>query len=384
MLHNDDDDPQYVFESMNSKGKDLGAADLIRNYMLMKLSPREQEKLHEEYWRPIEKNLNVSGYDWLEAFMRDYLVAQKAAGVGQKSTKRIYNEFRRFHKAGKLLVKARLLDMKTHSEYYAQLVSPEKEGSPKLVYALKNWQDLNKEGPTPLMLVLYAGFKNNRFDEDEFVDIIRLIESYVFRRWVLGMPTNVRNDVFNDLISKLNNQQDEFGHDGYFASVEKHFCELGENGPKRFPGDKEFEEHLCEIDIYSKGKSSRHRYVLSKLENYGHEMERVDPDSLTVEHIMPQNLTSEWEEAIGWGDENDKMHKKYVHRLGNLTLTGYNSTLSRKPFAEKRDCEGGFGDSPLWLNQGLANLLVWNIKKIEKRGKTLARRALKVWALPYC
>ena len=274
--------------------------------------------------------------------------------------------------------------MKTHSEYYAQLVSPNKEGSPKLVYALKNWQDLNKEGPTPLMLVLYAGFKNNRFDEDEFVEIIRLIESYVFRRWSLGMPTNVRNDVFNDLINKLNNQQDEFERNGYFASVEKHFCELGDNGPKRFPGDKEFEEHLCEIDIYSKGKSSRHRYVLSKLENYGHEMERVDPDSLTVEHIMPQNLTSEWEEAIGWGDENDKMHKKYVHRLGNLTLTGYNSTLSRKPFAEKRDCEGGFGDSPLWLNQGLANLLVWNIKKIEKRGKTLARRALKVWALPYC
>ena len=228
------------------------------------------------------------------------------------------------------------------------------------------------------MLALYAEYKSGCFDTNQFVHIIRLLESYFFRRQVCDLPQKARHDTFLALIQKIKNN--EIGRNAYLSGISKFFRELG-LGKDRFPRDEEFVEGLLKKDTYSTGKGGYHKYVLSKIENYAHAKERFSPHSLTVEHIMPQQLTPEWKRDLG--KEHAKIHKDYLHKLGNLTSTGYNPELGQLTFIEKRDLPGkGFKASPLWLNQPLKKLKAWGKKQIEAREKYLAERATKVWGLP--
>ena len=365
-----DDDPQHVFESMNSKGKPLSASDLARNFILMKRTRQEQEELHGKYWHHMEANLRFKEDDLLEPFLRDYLLYKKAGSLS-KDTRLIYKEFQKRYKDSKCSEEQFLNDLLTHSASYASFIFPGKIQHAKLSRAFEDWRLFPREPSTPLMMALYACFRDECFDATEFCRIIRLIETFSFRRWVCGLPPNARSAVFMDLIDKINNRA-EFKN-GYFAGLVEYFLAQGDN--RRFPVNEEFKDDLLGINmggVYC-------RYVLDKLENYGRK-EKIDLDSedISIEHIMPQKLNAPWKKELG--AEHKEVHLRFLNKIGNLTLTGHNSKLSNKPFLVKK--EKGFKNSPLRLNEYVRQAEKWTKEEIEERGKLLAERAVEVWAMP--
>ena len=381
-LSHTDDDPQYIFESMNSKGKPLSVSDLARNYMLMKLDSEEQEVLYKRYWLQMEDNLRCEENDYTELFLRDYLIAKIGEGVG-KETKRIYekfkehyNKFKEHYNEGGLAAEKFLQELLKYSDFYSRLACPGKESNDKLSLAFNDWRGFSMAAQMPLMLALYASFADKCFSDQEFVRIVRMIESYVFRRWACNLPPNSRNMLFLSLIKQINSK--EFADNSYFASIAQCLRAHGEDSKKRFPGDDEFASLLIGIDIYGDRQGSC-RYVLRKLEN-SDPRERRDLDKLTIEHVMPQSLTSKWRKELGKNHED--VYSRFLHKLGNLTLTGHDPELSNKPFLEKRDYPGGYKESRLWLNDYVGEQEKWTQEEIEARGKILAARAVEMWPLP--
>ncbi len=219
----------------------------------------------------------------------------------------------------------------------------------------------------PLLLELYSDYSDGVLSKDDFRCSIALIESYICRRAVCGLGANSLNKVFPSFTKHI--QKDE-----YFKSLEAHFSDLTEK--QRFPNNDEFRNLFITIDFY---KFKKREYFFERLENFERK-ERVYTHEYTIEHIMPQKLTEEWERDLG---ENFKeIHDKYLHTIGNLTLTGYNSEYRNKSFQEKQGMEKGFKNSPLRLNQGLRGLESFGEKEIEKRANDLADLALKIWTYP--
>ena len=216
---------------------------------------------------------------------------------------------------------------------------------------------------------LYDDYKQGVLSKSDFVQIVRLVESYVFRRAVCAIPTNSLNKTFANFSRTLRK-------DRYLESIQAHFLLLPSY--RRFPNDAEFRRELRVRDLYNFRSRS---YWLRRLENHGRK-EPVPVDEYTIEHILPQNenLSPEWRQALG--PDWKQVQETWLHTLGNLTLTGYNSEYSDRPFYEKRDMAGGFRFSPLRLNQGLAQVNVWNEEAIKARANRLAAMALQVWKAP--
>ena len=221
----------------------------------------------------------------------------------------------------------------------------------------------------PFLLELYDDHTQGQFPKEDFVRAVRLVESYVFRRAVCAIPTNSLNKTFATFGRVLQK-------DRYIESIQAHLLTLPSY--RRFPGDDEFKRDLASRDLYN---FSRWSYWLRRLENHDRK-ERVPVDEYTIEHILPQNenLSATWRETLG--PEWQRVQETWLHTLGNLTLTGYNSEYSDRPFGEKRDMQGGFKESPLRLNEGLGALDTWNETTIQIRAKRLAEQAVQVWAPP--
>ena len=219
----------------------------------------------------------------------------------------------------------------------------------------------------PLLLELYHDYADGTLSKPDFVQAVRLIETYVFRRAICSIPTNSLNKTFATFARTLKK-------DRYLESVQAQLLSLPSY--RRFPLDEEFE--LKVRDLYN---FPRRSYWLRRLENYGRK-ERVPVNEYTIEHILPQNekLSGSWQEALG--SDWQSLQKTYLHTLGNLTLTAYNSEYSDRPFAEKRDMPGGFKESPLRLNEGLGALATWGEAAIQARAERLADQAAKVWGAP--
>ena len=205
----------------------------------------------------------------------------------------------------------------------------------------------------PLLLELYDDYAAQRLSRENFIAILRLVESYVFRRLICGIPTNTLNKTFATFSREIDK-------DNYLESVKAAF--LLKDSYRRFPKDAEFWYQFTVKDIYNLRVRN---HLLDKLENHGRK-ERVDVGAYTIEHIMPQNenLSADWQQDLG--EDWQKIQAEYLHTIGNLTLTGYNSELSDRPFKEKRDMLGGFKDSPIRLNRSLANLDHWNEEQINQ------------------
>ncbi len=249
--------------------------------------------------------------------------------------------------------------------YFCQIVF-KKEANKDLNKALGFLVDLEMDVIYPLLLELYSDYSDGVLSKDDFIPIIALIESYICRRAVCGLGTNSLNKVFPSFTKHI--QKDE-----YFKSLEAHFSDLTEK--QRFPNNDEFRNLFITIDFY---KFKKREYFFERLENFDRE-ERVYTREYTTEHIMPKTLT-EWEKDLG--ENFQEIHDKYLHTIGNLTLTGHNSEYSNKSFQEKRDMEKGFKDSPLRLNQGLRDLKPFGEEEIKKRANDLADLALKIWTYP--
>ena len=224
----------------------------------------------------------------------------------------------------------------------------------------------------PFLLEVYDHFENNHLSREDFIIVLKLIESFVFRRLICGIPTHGLNKVFMNFAKRIKG----IDKDHYVESVQAAFLLLDKGA--RFPRDEEFRAAFEVKDVYN--FHSRH-YLFRKLENYVRK-KRVNVDEYTIEHVMPQNkqLSIEWQQELG--SDWKEVQERYLHTIGNLTLTGYNSELSDRPFAEKRSIKGGFAHSPIQLNESLAEQEHWNAGQIEKRAQTLSYLAVKVWPIP--
>lgn len=361
------DNPQLIFESMNSTGKELTQADLIRNYILMGLEHDLQSRLYEEYWRPMELDFGQEAYQtYFDAFMRHYLTV-KTKEIPKIDS--IYEAFKKYHREENLSIESLVADIRAYSKYFCKMALGQEEDK-ELSYAFKDLKELKVDVAYPLLLELYDDYENNHLSKDDFEKAIRLIESYVFRRAVCAIPTNSLNKTFANFTKSIKK-------DRYLESIQATFMLL--TSYKKFPTDSEFKLSLVEKNLYNMQNKS---YWLRRFENFKRK-EKVNLNEYTIEHIMPQNknLSIEWQNTLGenWQD----IQAQWIHTIGNLTLTGYNSEYSDKPFKEKRDMEGGFAKSPLKLNEGLGDIeLIWNEGAIKNRGKRLSNQAIEIWKFP--
>ena len=365
-LSRDKDNPQLIFESMNSTGKDLSQADLIRNFMLMRLDGETQKRLYEDYWRPMELEFGQEAYSsYFDSFMRHYLT-MKTGNIPKIDE--VYEEFKNYFYNSQRDNEEELKELKKYAAYFCAMAL-DKEEDRELKEAFSDLRELKVDVSYPLLLEIYNDYKIDILSKNDFIEIIKLIESYVFRRAVCGIPTNSLNKTFASFGKSIKKEK-------YLESVKAHFNNM--TSYRRFPNDEEFVTELKFRDLYNFRSRS---YWLRRLENHDRK-ERVNVSEYTIEHILPQNnnLNQDWRQALGpnW----EKIQQKYVHTIGNLTLTGYNSEYSDKFFTDKRDMKGGFRESPLKLNKGLANLDTWNEETILQRAENLAKEALEVWQYP--
>ena len=365
-LSREHDNPQLIFESMNSTGLDLSQADLIRNYVLMGLEPDHQERLYNEYWRPMELAFGQEAYTkHFDAFMRHYLTF-KTGDIPKIS--QVYEAFKIYAQSGEHApIDSLLADLHEFANYYCA-VALGNEGERRLASAFRDLRDLKVDVAYPLLLELYDDYSNSKLSLDDFVEAVRYIESYVFRRLVCSIPTNSHNMTFATFGRSLDKSR-------YLESMLVHFQRLPSY--RRFPNDEEFSREIKVRNLYN----NRTSFWLRRLENYDRK-EPVLVDEYTVEHILPQNenLSVAWRDALG--EEWQRVQETWLHTLGNLTLTGYNTEYRDRPFAEKRDMKGGFRESPLRMNENLGELDTWNEDTICARAKRLTNKALKVWKAP--
>lgn len=370
-LDREQDNPQLIFESMNSTGKELSQADLIRNYILMGLEPTHQTHLYEQYWRPMELAFGQQAYsDYFDSFMRHYLTVKtrEIPKIGE-----VYEMFKEYsmqpavvNKGFEELVK----DIKNHAMYFCNFVLG-KEKDEDLKLAFKDLRELKVDVAYPLLLELYSDFSQGLLTHDEFLSAVRIIESYVFRRTICEIPTNSMNKTFARMGMGLRK-------DRYIESLMASFLLLPSY--RRFPGDDEFHRKIQTKDVYNFRSKS---YWLRRMENFGRK-ERVLVDDYTIEHIMPQadnkaeKLPEVW--RIELGDEWERVWETYRHTLGNLTLTAYNSEYSNHAFQEKCNHPYGFKFSPLKMNEGIVAEKQWNEAAIQRRAKKLADKATLIWS----
>lgn len=366
-LNREHDNPQLIFESLNSTGLELSQADLIRNYILMGLEPQEQNELYQDFWHAMEKSFGQTAYiTYFDRFMRDYLTLEmgKIPKIDE-----VYQEFKGYaHTKPEMTIREVVEDIYKFSKYFVNMAL-EKETDKELKEIFQDINALKVDVAYPLLLELYDEYTDGKLEKSGFIEILRLIESYVFRRAVCGIPTNSLNKTFATFSRELDKEN-------YLESFRTALAM--KDSYRRFPNDNEFKQAMMVKDLYN---FRSRNYWLRRLENHERK-EKISVDDYTIEHIMPQNenLSEAWKRDLGekWKD----IHSRYLHTLGNLTLTGYNSELSDKPFLEKRDIEGGFADSPLRLNKGLGQLDKWDENEITKRVERLAELASKVWSYP--
>ncbi len=354
------DDPQLIFESMNSKGMELTQTDLIGNYIIMETEIEKREGFYNKYWRAMEEDFKQNK-KLLDRFVRHYLTI-KTREI--PNINKVYAALKDYRQKEGIGIEDLLKDLQKYCGYFCRIVF-KKETDKDLNKALGFLVDLEMDVIYPLLLELYSDYNDGVLSKADFIPIIALIESYICRRAVCGLGTNSLNKVFPSFTKHIQKDQ-------YFKSLEAHFGYLTEK--QRFPNNDEFKDCFITIDFY---RFKKNKYFFERLEKFGTN-EPVNTQECTIEHIMPQKLTEEWERDLG---ENFKeIHNKYLHTIGNLTLTGYNTEYSNKSFQEKRDMKKGFKDSPLRLNKDLKD--DFGEEKIKKRANDLADLALKIWTYP--
>lgn len=368
-LNRGQDNPQLIFESMNSTGKELSQADLIRNFVLMGLETGLQTRLYEQFWRPMEVDFGQEAYtSSFDSFMRHYLTVKTGA---IPRIDQVYSAFKAHARASNIDqtgVEALIKDVREFAGYFCAMelrAEPDKD----LSEAFQDLRELRVDVAYPFLLELYHDYRCGVLSKAEFLTTARLVESYVFRRAICAIPTNSLNKTFATFGKSLKK-------DRYAESIFANFLTLPSY--RRFPSDEEFQKEIQKRDLYH---FPRAKYWLRRLENHKRK-ESVSVGEYTIEHILPQGspLPVQWQSALG--DDWERIWSSRCHTLGNLTLTGYNSEYSNRPFPEKRDMEGGFKESPLHLNAGLGALELWNEAAIDARAERLAGQAVKVWSSP--
>jgi uncharacterized protein with ParB-like and HNH nuclease domain/predicted transport protein len=365
-LERDHDNPQLIFESLNSTGLDLSQADLIRNYVLMGLPSKQQYEIYTKSWHPLEQLFPADQPELFDRFVRDYLTMKS----GQiPKIDQVYESFKAFARGADEGIDTVVANVYHHAKHWVKLAFGRADDQP-LRAAISEINQLKVDVTFPFLMEALDDYEQQTISHDEVLKVFGLVESYVFRRAIAGLPTNTLNKTFAALAREIDK-------DSYLESLQA--AVLLKESYTRMPTDEEFRSAFVVKDVYN---FRNRNYLLRKLENFERK-EPVNVDSYTIEHVMPQNpdLSPEWQQELG--PEWQTVQERYLHTIGNLTLTGYNSELSDKPFQTKLTMKGGFKDSPLRLNSSyLATLDHWNEHEIRQRAEILAGEALQVWPAP--
>ena len=352
-----DDNPHLVFESLNAKGHPLTQADLIRNFFFMRVSPDHQEEIHQKYWKPMQEALGES----LTEFVRHYLM-KSGAPIKQNQ---IYFALKEETNPSTTL--ERLADLNKYSKYYQKLINPKNESDTQIRRAIERINRLESTITYPFLLNCYDDYENSRISSNDYAQILRIIENFLLRRYICNIPTYGLNKVFPSLYS----QASLAGSDNLIQGVRLSLQSRG------YPRDEEFYHNLTEGKLYGRGdRLIRAKLILESIEETYKHKEPVALDVLTVEHVMPQTLTSAWQERLG--SDWELIHEIFLHNLGNLTLTGYNSELSNDSFESKKQ---RLSASHLELNKYFACVQSWGGEEIGKRAHQSADKCLSIW--PY-
>ena len=372
-LDKDSDNPQMIFESMNSTGKDLSQTDLLRNYLLMDLTPEKQTRLYKTYWKPMEELFGEDIYkndvNKFDYFIRDFLTLKSDTGYICKINN-VYENFKRYYLDNNCEKFAVLKDLFTYAKYYA-CIDLLQENDDELKLYWQEFKKLDSHVVYPFLLKLYDDYSCQILIKEDFKKILQVVISYLWRRAICEIPTNSLSKTFATLYQAVDKED-------YVNSVIKAF--VFKSSYKRFPSDYEVREKLQTKDIYH---FRLRKYLLEALENYYHK-EPIDLNTAnyTIEHIMPQNIEHNlsWQQMLG--EDWQEVHSLYLHTLGNLTMTGYNAEMSNKSLWEKVNGESGFKHSHLKLNESIAQCDVWNKKAIQRRTNILTDIILKIWKYP--
>ena len=361
------DDAQAIFESLNSTGKELSESDLIRNYVLMGLEPSEQTYVYEHLWRPMEQLFVYETQDSvMDSFFRHYLT-MKLTRIPKQG--RVYEEFKLYHLNCEFgTIRELCQDLLNYAKFYTDIVF-KRSNNAELKRLYEDIVDLRMEVSYPFLLKVHNDCAEGTITEGNLKEILRLCISYVLRRSICDIPTNSMNKTFATLRNSIR-------PDDYMNSVKAFF--VLQDTYKEFPDNDKFMDAFMSRDIYT---MRARNYILSRLENFGNKAPIII-ENYTIEHIMPQNtsLSPEWQHDLGvnWKE----IQKTYIHTIGNLTLTAYNSEMSDRPFMDKMNMPGGFKESALRLNAYLVKLTEWNEDHIKERAQQLAAKAVQIWPYP--
>lgn len=352
------ENPQMIFESLNSTGLSLTQGDLIRNYLLMNHEYEKQKMLYKNFWLEIEKRITN---EKISDFVRDYLT-MKNGSISNKD--KVYDDFKKYIKQNNenMDEEGILEELKTYSEYYSWFLNGNSPNN-KINEKLSEFRYLRNTTVYPLILSVFEDtYSYKNINENELFDILNLLISYIFRRSVCGYTTNSLNKVFASIVVLLKSKD-------IYKQIEKGLMN------KSFPGDEEFRAEFIKCNFYKKGTEFC-KYTLKLLETFENK-EQTDMENITIEHIMPQTLNSEW--RIELGSKFEQIHSEYINTIGNLTLTGYNPELSNKNFELKKRY---YEESNIKMSREIANYDKWKDTEIKDRAEQLFEKAKRIWKLP--
>ncbi len=372
------DNPQRIFESLNSTGLELSQADLIRNYILMGLSRTNQEKIYKSYWEVIEKNAKDETLNKtrVSEFIRDYLTF-KNKEIPNKGD--VYVTFKSNYPTTTVDDLEKILsELKSLSKFYNKLVNPKNEADREIRQQLEYISRLEINVAFPFLMKVYEDYSKCLIDKPTIISVLSLVQSFNFRRFIMGLPTSALNKIFMTLYDKVE-------QDNYLNSIQKSLMQR--SGVQRFPRNTETINALKEKDVYNIKPKNR-TYLLERIENFQNtEPVIIEGNSdITIEHIFPQNPDPKWKIELG-ADEYNFIKENYLNTIGNLTLSGNNGKLGNKPFSDKQVMnidgkEQGYKFSRLWLNRDLKVKTKWDKEEIEIRANEIAERFLRIWEIP--
>lgn len=369
---NNEDNPQLIFESLNSTGLDLSEGDKIRNYILMGLTKQKQDEYYEKYWNCIEK---CTKYD-VSSFIRDYLSVKQLVIPSQK---KVYINFKKYVEDSSLKIIEILEDLLSYAKRYNILLCG-KTSSKELNSCINRLNRLETTVTRPFFLEVLRLYDENQINLNEVAEAFSITESYLFRRTICDLPTNALNKIFLLLNREIMRYD---GTDSNYIEKLK-FALLSKKDRARFPNDDDFSLMFTEKPIYQMNSKNK-IYILERLENFGTLEDKdiyrhYDEGEYSIEHIMPQHLTPAWIKELG--DSYEEIHDTWLHRIANLTLTAYNSKYSNSTFVEKKTMKNGFEDSGIRLNTYVSKKDKWTLAELRDRNDYLLKRALDIWAFP--
>ena len=370
------DDPQRIFESLNSTGLDLSQSDLIRNYILMDLDPKSQHNIFEQIWNPIEENARdlVRQKSMVSAYIRDYLTL-KNKKIPNKN--KVYLEFKKLYVEKDETYTQELENIKSLSVHYKKFINPSTVQEHNVRRELEYISRLEINVAFPFLLQVFEDAENGLLTNEDLIKILKLIQSYTWRRFVVGLATNALNKIFMTLYAEVDTED-------YYDSIVTALVK--KRGSAKFPTNEDLKTALKDKDLYNI-QSKNKNYMFELLENFNNR-EYVDTsnENITIEHIFPQNPNEDWSKAITT-DDYFMFKEKYLNTIANLTLSGNNGALSNKSFIDKKTmnnqgAEQGYNYSRLWLNDYLKSIDNWDVKSYTIRFDLIYERFLKIWEYP--